>query len=70
MRPIVGRVAGLIPVDFGPVGDHALLALRHAAKPSNNYMIAVRASGSAKSALLGASMPSIMLDMILGIVMS
>jgi hypothetical protein len=26
MRPIVGRVAGLIPVDFGPVGDHALLA--------------------------------------------
>jgi hypothetical protein len=26
MRPIVGRVAGLIPADFGPASDHALLA--------------------------------------------
>jgi hypothetical protein len=27
MRPMVGRAAGLTPVDFGlPAGDHALLA--------------------------------------------
>jgi len=25
MRPIVGRAAGLTPVDFGPASDHALL---------------------------------------------
>ena len=62
-------MAGLIPVDFGPVGDHALLA-GDTPQTSKNYMIAVRASGSAKPVLPEAGMPSIMLDMMLDIVMS